>query len=184
MANQDLVYEFSNIDNNNPFHDKDIIHKLSVATTVFAYRRGLGLIKEMHCKGKLKDADMKRVNKFIVNRMAYIFSLILDDNYLEMIRSSCNNNKVEVKLAYASAELCIIDGLNRNNIKLSKNEINEIIIDMIGWLYSVFKMILSKDLITINLLTLSNVFYNTDWDYAVPENISLNKFLKKLKKYN
>ncbi|WP_195990149.1 hypothetical protein [Clostridium sp. D53t1_180928_C8] len=53
-----------------PFEDKDFIHKISVATTHLIYRNGI--VEDMHADGKLTDLEMKEINIFMVNRLAYI----------------------------------------------------------------------------------------------------------------
>ncbi|WP_025025593.1 hypothetical protein [Caldalkalibacillus mannanilyticus] len=67
------------------------ITMISKAITHFAFRNGP--VEEMHAdpNSQLSDADMKTLNKFMVNRMAYIFKLIVEERWIEfdyLIRST------------------------------------------------------------------------------------------------
>ncbi len=60
------------------FKDQDI-NMISKALTHFAFRNGP--VEGMHADGKLSEEDMKILNKFMVNRLAYVFELILNDRW-------------------------------------------------------------------------------------------------------
>ncbi|HLQ83951.1 MAG TPA: hypothetical protein VK121_08970 [Pseudogracilibacillus sp.] len=59
------------------------ISKISKAVTHFAFRNGP--IEDMHADmtKQITDEDMKKLNKYMVNRIAYIFTLILEDRWTE-----------------------------------------------------------------------------------------------------
>lgn len=58
------------------------IDKISKAITHFAFRNGP--IEGMHANNQLSDMDMKKLNKFMVNRIAYIFQLIIEEKWFEL----------------------------------------------------------------------------------------------------
>ncbi len=58
-----------------PLQIDDNIDKIAKAITNFAFRSGP--VEGMHSKGKLSQDDMKTLNKFMVNRLAYVFGLLL-----------------------------------------------------------------------------------------------------------
>ena len=59
------------------------ITKISKAVTHFAFRNGP--IEDMHADvtKNITDEDMKKLNKYMVNRVAYIFTLIIEDRWME-----------------------------------------------------------------------------------------------------
>ncbi|MCM3268813.1 hypothetical protein [Paenibacillus elgii] len=59
------------------------INMISKAITHFAFRNGP--IEDMHAhpNNQLSESDMKTLNKFMVNRIAYIFTLIIEERWLE-----------------------------------------------------------------------------------------------------
>lgn len=59
------------------------INMISKAITHFAFRNGP--IEDMHAhpNNQLSEADMKILNKFMVNRLAYIFTLIIEERWIE-----------------------------------------------------------------------------------------------------
>lgn len=59
----------------------DMLTPISKAITHFAFRNGP--VEDMHADGKLSDKDMMVLNKFMVNRMAYVFSLIINEKWAE-----------------------------------------------------------------------------------------------------
>ncbi|MEI3612511.1 hypothetical protein [Pseudogracilibacillus sp. SO30301A] len=63
---------------------KENLDKISKAITHFAFRNGP--IEDMHAypNNQLSENDMKVLNKFMVNRLAYIFDLIIDEKWLEL----------------------------------------------------------------------------------------------------
>lgn len=54
---------------------------ISKAITHFAFRNGP--VEDMHAEGKLTQNDMMTLNKFMINRIAYIFSLIISQKWAE-----------------------------------------------------------------------------------------------------
>lgn len=60
------------------------ITKISKAVTHFAFRNGP--IEDMHADvtKNITDEDMTKLNKYMVNRVAYIFTLILEDRWMEL----------------------------------------------------------------------------------------------------
>ena len=59
----------------------DNLTPISKAITHFAFRNGP--VENMHADGKLSEKDMMTLNKFMVNRLAYVFSLIIDERWAE-----------------------------------------------------------------------------------------------------
>lgn len=59
------------------------ISNISKALTHFAFRNGP--IEDMHADEtkNITDEDMETLNKYMVNRVAYIFNLILEDRWIE-----------------------------------------------------------------------------------------------------
>lgn len=58
------------------------IDKISKAVVHFAFRNGP--IEDVHARGQLPENDMNILNKFVHNRLAYIFQLIIQDRWLEL----------------------------------------------------------------------------------------------------
>ncbi|TGV31417.1 hypothetical protein EN829_032955 [Mesorhizobium sp. M00.F.Ca.ET.186.01.1.1] len=59
----------------------DNINMISKAVTHFAFRNGP--VEHMHANNQLTEENMKTLNKFMVNRLAYIFSLIVEERWIE-----------------------------------------------------------------------------------------------------
>lgn len=59
------------------------ITKISKAVVHFAFRNGPIEDRHADVKKNITDEDMKKLNKYMVNRIAYIFTLILEDRWLE-----------------------------------------------------------------------------------------------------
>nr|WP_092072790.1 hypothetical protein [Dendrosporobacter quercicolus]NSL48886.1 hypothetical protein [Dendrosporobacter quercicolus DSM 1736]SDM49930.1 hypothetical protein SAMN04488502_10552 [Dendrosporobacter quercicolus] len=59
------------------------INMISKAVTHFAFRNGP--IEDMHAhpNNQLSETDMKTLNKFMINRLAYIFTLIIEERWIE-----------------------------------------------------------------------------------------------------
>ena len=68
---KDLIFNIENL------------NMISKAITHFAFRNGP--IEDMHAdpKKQLLDNDMKILNKFMVNRLAYVFKLIIEKRWIE-----------------------------------------------------------------------------------------------------
>jgi len=81
----------ANIQAKNKILNKDNLNMISKAITHFAFRNGP--VEDMHAdpNSQLSEADMKTLNKFMVNRLAYVFTLIIEERWLEfdfLIRST------------------------------------------------------------------------------------------------
>jgi len=65
------------------FKEKNI-STIAKAITHFAFRNGP--IEDIHADEakKITDEDMKRLNKFMVNRLAYVFSLIVKEEWVKL----------------------------------------------------------------------------------------------------
>ena len=64
------------------------LDKIAIAVTHFAFRNGP--IEDMHSNGQLSQEDMLTLNKFTVNRLLYVFHLIVEERWVEfeyLIRS-------------------------------------------------------------------------------------------------
>ncbi len=67
----------------NEIFRKENISLISKAITHFAFRNGP--IEDMHASpnNQLSDKDMEILNKFMVNRLAYVFSLMIEERWIE-----------------------------------------------------------------------------------------------------
>lgn len=61
----------------------DNIDMISKAITHFAFRNGP--VEDMHAdpNSQLSESDMKTLNKYMVNRLAYVFTLIIENRWME-----------------------------------------------------------------------------------------------------
>ncbi|WP_218648741.1 hypothetical protein [Paenibacillus kribbensis] len=62
--------------------DQGNIDMLSKAITNFAFR--YGPIEDMHANRQLTQENMKELNKFMVNRLAYLFQIIIEQRGIEL----------------------------------------------------------------------------------------------------
>lgn len=173
------------LDNVNPLTDPDIIHKLSIVTTHYVFRNGP--VEDMHAQGKLSDNSIMILNKFIVNRLAYIFSLILDEDKIKVIKSYCTPKNVECRLTNVAIEYCFIDGIKKKKVEIEKlddNDIEVLIEYMKSKLMVVFKIILDKNIEMLKKYLLLGLLFGRDWDYAIPDSIEFERFLDMLQTYN
>ncbi|WII39946.1 hypothetical protein [Paenibacillus thiaminolyticus] len=65
------------------------IDMLSKAITNFVVRSGP--IEDMHANKQLSQENMKELNKFMVNRLAYLFRLIIEHRGIELEYLICSN---------------------------------------------------------------------------------------------
>ncbi|MBO1001840.1 hypothetical protein [Pseudogracilibacillus auburnensis] len=65
------------------FFISDNLDLISKAITHFAFRNGPIESMHAHPNNQLSDEDMKTLNKFMVDRLAYIFDLIINEKWLE-----------------------------------------------------------------------------------------------------
>ncbi|WP_068505801.1 hypothetical protein [Paenibacillus kribbensis] len=63
---------------------KENINMIAKAITHIAFRNGP--IEDMHAhpNNQLSESDMKTLNKFMVNRIAYVFQLIIEERWIEL----------------------------------------------------------------------------------------------------
>jgi hypothetical protein len=172
------------LSDNDPLNDPDIVHKLSVVTTHYVFRNGP--VEDMHAQGRLSDNNMMRLNIFIVNRLAYIFSLILDEDKMKVIESYCIFENIEFKLADTIIEYCFIDGIEKNKIeteKLDDNDIEVLVEYMKSKLEVTLRLILNRDIKMIKNYLLMGLLFGNNWDYAIPDSIEFQSFLNILKNY-
>jgi len=59
------------------------INTISKAITHFAFRNGPVENMHAHPNNQLSEEDMKILNKFMVNRLAYVFKLIIEERWIE-----------------------------------------------------------------------------------------------------
>lgn len=59
------------------------LNMISKAITHFAFRNGPVETMHAHPNNQLSEEDMKKLNKFMVNRLAYVFTLIIEERWLE-----------------------------------------------------------------------------------------------------
>ncbi len=60
---------------------KENVSTISKAITNFAFREGP--VEDIHSKGQLTQSDMKALGKFMVNRLAYVFQLLIEERWAE-----------------------------------------------------------------------------------------------------
>lgn len=69
-----------------PVLNPEYLDKLRVDTSDIAISlahflfRNAGPVEQMHCAGKLSDDDMKALNKKMVDRLAYVLNLLVDND--------------------------------------------------------------------------------------------------------
>ncbi|WP_252254122.1 hypothetical protein [Clostridium sp. ZBS12] len=181
MDEKELL-EYLNNDTISPRNDPNIVHKLSVTTVHSMFRNGP--VEDMHADGKLSDNDMMNINKFLVNRMAYVFTLLLDSKKLECIKEHCNNEDVDWKLVHATIEYAFFDGIKKNKIpltKLNKQDINILVDYMEIKLVVILGIILKGKISMIKKYLFVGAFQGLNWDYAVPDNMDFEIFLDMIK---
>lgn len=61
------------------------INRLAIAFAHFVFRNGP--VEDMHADGKLGEEDMKTLNKFVVNRLAYLIELLLDEQWMKLYKA-------------------------------------------------------------------------------------------------
>lgn len=166
-----------------PLKDKDIIHKISVTTANYAYRNGP--IEGMHAdiNKKIYDADMKILNKLIVNRLATIFNIILDNNKLNLIKEKCDSDNIEQQLAEVTMQYVFEEGFKKQEViiaNLDNNDINRLYDFMEFKLEVVLSIILRENKDDIKKFLAGGLLFGQSWDYATPEVLTFKEFLEKL----
>lgn len=68
----------------NTYLDFETIDMISKAITQFAFRSGP--VEDMHARNKLTQKDMKALNKFMVNRIAGLFTAISKGDIVIVLR--------------------------------------------------------------------------------------------------
>lgn len=167
-----------------PLKDKDIIHKLSVTTAHYAYRNGP--IEDMHAdrKKSIYDEDMKILNKIIVNRLATIFSFILDIDKLNKIKEKLNCDNIEQKLVDVTMLYVFEEGFKKQEViieNLDDKDINILYDFMKIKLEVVINIILQGKKEDIKTFLAYGILFGQSWDYAIPESLTFEEFLQKLK---
>lgn len=67
----------------NTVFTEENLSKVAIAITHFVFRNGPVEAMHAHPNSQLSNEDMKTLNKFIVNRLAYIFELIMNEKWIE-----------------------------------------------------------------------------------------------------
>lgn len=177
-----FLSNYVNVDD--PLKDKDIIHKLSVTTAHYAYRNGP--IEDMHAdKNKnIYDKDMKILNKLIVNRLATIFRFILDTDKVNKIKEKYDCDNIEQQLVNATMLYVFEEGFKKQEViieNLDDNDINILYNFMKIKLEVVFNIILKEKKDDIKTFLAYGILFGQSWDYAIPESLTFEEFLQKLK---
>lgn len=60
---------------------KDYIIRITKASTYFIFRNGP--IKRLYEEGKLKDSDVKEMQKYMQNHLSYLYNVLLEENNLK-----------------------------------------------------------------------------------------------------
>lgn len=81
QQNSDLFQQLNN-QSKERLLKKENIDGLSKAITHYAFRNGP--VEDMHGEGKLTQEDMKTLNKYMVNRLAGLFTEITEGNWLRI----------------------------------------------------------------------------------------------------
>ncbi|TBL73898.1 hypothetical protein [Paenibacillus thalictri] len=71
-----------NLDTKERLMVSENIDMISKAVVHFVFRNGP--IEDMHANGQLSESDMMTLNKFVHNRLAYIFQLVVQERWLEL----------------------------------------------------------------------------------------------------
>lgn len=82
LLGDEEVFKVMNVKSMEKLMKYENIDKLAKATTHFAFRNGP--IENIHSYGNIDDEEMKILNKFMVNRLAYIWSLIIQNKWFEL----------------------------------------------------------------------------------------------------
>lgn len=59
----------------------EYISKIAKASTYFVFRNGP--VKELHKEGKVTDDDVKKMQIYMQNHLAYIYNVLLEENDLK-----------------------------------------------------------------------------------------------------
>lgn len=62
---------------------KDYIIRITKASTYFIFRNGP--IKRLYEEGKLKDSDVKEMQKYMQNHLSYLYNVLLEENDLKSL---------------------------------------------------------------------------------------------------
>ncbi len=60
---------------------KDYIVRITKASTYFIFRNGP--IKRLYEEGRLKDSDVKEMQKYMQNHLSYLYNVLLEENNLK-----------------------------------------------------------------------------------------------------
>lgn len=88
MIYEKLMNEKSDLFNELNLNSKECLLKrenidyISKAITHFVFRNGP--VEDMHANNQLSEADMKTLNKYMVNRIAGLLTAIADNNWLQL----------------------------------------------------------------------------------------------------
>ena len=82
MEHNSERFEKFNMDSKERLLKRDNIDTISKAITHFAFRNGP--IEDMHVNNQLSEDDMKKLNKYMVNRIAGLLTAITDNNWLQL----------------------------------------------------------------------------------------------------
>ena len=183
--NNIFLSKYINVDD--PLKDKDIIHKLSVVTTHYVYRNGPIESMDADTTKNIYDSDMKILNKLIVNRLAAIFKIILDKDKINKIKEKYKDGYIYIReLVDATMRYVFEEGFLKEEViieNLNNKEIKKLYNFMKFRLEVVFDMILEDNKEDIKKYLAYGILYGNSWDYAVPELLTFDEFLKKFKNY-
>lgn len=70
---------------------KEYIANIAKASTYFTFRNGP--VKDLHKEGKLTDEDIKKLQMYMENHLAYLYNVLLEENNLkkfELVTNTMN----------------------------------------------------------------------------------------------
>ena len=76
------IFKGINEDSKNRLIDKDNMDKMAKALTHYLFRNGP--LEDIHSEGKLSQSDMKKLNKYMVNKIGSILTCIYNEDWLKL----------------------------------------------------------------------------------------------------
>lgn len=105
---------------------KEYISRISKASTYFSFRNGP--VKKLYEEGKLTENELKEIQRYMQNHLAYLFNVLLEENKIDkfdLVMSTMDkfyiNDNEDVKLEDDGFDVLYNNLFNYNiGIKLNK----------------------------------------------------------------
>lgn len=94
---------------------RENVELISKAITCFAFRNGP--VEDMHAMGKLLENDMKVLNKYMVNRLASLFTAMADNKWVQLDALLAYYSSLGSHWDKAEPDVKEIDFVLKNSIK-------------------------------------------------------------------